>query len=215
MASIGALAIAPSNPQIIYVGTGEETRGDGVYKSTDGGKSWTNVGLRETHYIGSIVDQRDQSGRGRRRRNRRPDTEPGARRLPHDRWREDMDEGALRRRHGWLSVGRRGARCTAGHVRHAVSGDRVARRVARAADRAGPASAEPRRPPFKRDAAVFNPPTAALRGRNSRQGLASPPVGRQALGVVAKSGGRIVLAGLQDGLYRSEDGGETLDAREP
>src|SRR5947208_2369919 len=55
MASIGALAIAPSNPQIIYAGTGEETRGDGVYKSTDGGKSWTNVGLRGTHYIGSIV----------------------------------------------------------------------------------------------------------------------------------------------------------------
>src|SRR5260221_1748786 len=55
MASIGALAIAPSNPQIIYAGTGEETRGDGVYKSTDGGRSWTNVGLRETHYIGSIV----------------------------------------------------------------------------------------------------------------------------------------------------------------
>jgi hypothetical protein len=55
MASIGALAIAPSNPQIIYVGTGEETRGDGMYKSTDGGRSWTNVGLRDTHYIGSIV----------------------------------------------------------------------------------------------------------------------------------------------------------------
>src|SRR5436309_15785483 len=55
MASIGALAIAPSNPETIYVGTGEETRGDGVYKSTDGGKSWISVGLRDTHYIGSIV----------------------------------------------------------------------------------------------------------------------------------------------------------------
>src|SRR5205085_6053724 len=55
MASIGALAIAPSNPQTLYAGSGEETRGDGVYKSTDGGASWTNVGLRETHYIGSIV----------------------------------------------------------------------------------------------------------------------------------------------------------------
>src|SRR5436309_4585625 len=55
MASIGALAIAPSNPETIYVGTGEETRGDGVYKSTDGGKSWINVGLRDTHYIGAIV----------------------------------------------------------------------------------------------------------------------------------------------------------------
>src|SRR5262249_53638769 len=54
-ASIGALAIAPSNPRILYAGTGEETRGDGVYKSTDGGATWINVGLRDTHYIGSIV----------------------------------------------------------------------------------------------------------------------------------------------------------------
>src|SRR3954454_10993563 len=55
MASIGALAIAPSNPQILYAGSGEETRGDGVYKSSDGGRSWTNIGLADTHYIGSIV----------------------------------------------------------------------------------------------------------------------------------------------------------------
>jgi len=55
MASIGALAIAPSNSQILYAGTGEETRGDGVYRSEDAGKTWTHVGLRDTHYIGSIV----------------------------------------------------------------------------------------------------------------------------------------------------------------
>lgn len=60
VASIGALALAPSNPEIIYVGTGEQTEGDGVYKSADGGATWTNVGLRETHYITSIiVDPRD------------------------------------------------------------------------------------------------------------------------------------------------------------
>ena len=60
VASIGALALAPSNPEIIYVGTGEETEGNGVYKSTDGGKTWMNVGLRNTHHISSlIVDPRN------------------------------------------------------------------------------------------------------------------------------------------------------------
>jgi photosystem II stability/assembly factor-like uncharacterized protein len=60
VASVGALALAPSNPEIIYVGTGEEAEGDGVYRSADGGATWQNVGLRETHYITSIiVDPRD------------------------------------------------------------------------------------------------------------------------------------------------------------
>ncbi len=61
IASIGALAVAPSNPQVIYAGTGESdirsylSSGDGVYKSTDGGKTWTNVGLRDTRQISRIV----------------------------------------------------------------------------------------------------------------------------------------------------------------
>jgi photosystem II stability/assembly factor-like uncharacterized protein len=60
VASIGALALAPSNPDVVYAGTGEQTEGDGVYRSNDGGATWTNVGLKETHYISSIiVDPRD------------------------------------------------------------------------------------------------------------------------------------------------------------
>jgi photosystem II stability/assembly factor-like uncharacterized protein len=65
-ASIGAIAIAPSDPQTIYVGTGEADMrsdisvGDGVYKSTDGGVTWRNIGLRDSQQIGSIlVDPRD------------------------------------------------------------------------------------------------------------------------------------------------------------
>ncbi|MEZ6141290.1 MAG: PDZ domain-containing protein [Zavarzinella sp.] len=59
--SIGAIAVAPSNKDIVWVGTGEANPrnsvswGDGVYKSTDGGKTWANMGLRQSFQIGSIV----------------------------------------------------------------------------------------------------------------------------------------------------------------
>jgi photosystem II stability/assembly factor-like uncharacterized protein len=59
--SIGALAVAPSNPDIIYVGSGEGLRrpdlstGDGIYKSTDAGKSWQHLGLRDGQQITNII----------------------------------------------------------------------------------------------------------------------------------------------------------------
>jgi photosystem II stability/assembly factor-like uncharacterized protein len=60
VASIGAVAVAPSDPKVVYVGTGEQTQGDGVYKSTDAGSTWTNVGLHETHMItGIVIDPRN------------------------------------------------------------------------------------------------------------------------------------------------------------
>lgn len=58
--SIGAIAVAPSNPNIVYVGSGagiirpDLAVGDGVYKSTDAGKSWTHLGLRETQMIAMV-----------------------------------------------------------------------------------------------------------------------------------------------------------------
>jgi photosystem II stability/assembly factor-like uncharacterized protein len=60
-ASIGAIAVASSNPAIIYAGTGESDirgdmiTGDGVFKSTDAGKTWRYAGLRETHTISGIA----------------------------------------------------------------------------------------------------------------------------------------------------------------
>lgn len=59
--SIGCLAISPSNPDIVWVGSGESNSqrsvsyGDGIYKSVDGGRSWQNMGLKRSQHIGRIV----------------------------------------------------------------------------------------------------------------------------------------------------------------
>jgi photosystem II stability/assembly factor-like uncharacterized protein len=59
--SIGAIAVAPSDPNIIYVGSGEGLQrpdlstGDGIYKSTDAGKTWQHFGLRDGQQIASII----------------------------------------------------------------------------------------------------------------------------------------------------------------
>lgn len=53
--SIGALTVAPSNPNIIYVGTGEQTRGRGIYRSTDSGKTWNSAGLEDVPFIQAII----------------------------------------------------------------------------------------------------------------------------------------------------------------
>jgi len=64
--SVGSIAVAPSDPNIIYVGSGEGLQrpdlsvGDGIYKSTDAGKTWTHLGLRDGQQIPQIVvDPRD------------------------------------------------------------------------------------------------------------------------------------------------------------
>ena len=65
-AAVGALAVAPSDPNVLYAGTGEScirgnvSHGDGVYRSTDAGRTWTNRGLRDTRHIGRVrVHPRD------------------------------------------------------------------------------------------------------------------------------------------------------------
>ncbi len=66
--SIGDVAVAQSNPDVIYVGSGEGIQrpdlsvGDGIYKSTDGGKTWTNMGLKNAQQIGGLaVDPKDEN----------------------------------------------------------------------------------------------------------------------------------------------------------
>ncbi len=60
--SVGAIGIAPSDPNVIYVGMGEHavrgvmtSHGDGMYKSTDGGDSWTHIGLDNAHHISDVI----------------------------------------------------------------------------------------------------------------------------------------------------------------
>lgn len=66
--SIGCIALAPSDPLVVWVGTGENNSqrsvgyGDGVYKSLDGGKTWQNMGLKNSEHIGKIlIDPRDSN----------------------------------------------------------------------------------------------------------------------------------------------------------
>src|SRR5437667_10553601 len=67
-ASIGDIAVAPSNPDIIWVGTGENNNqrssswGDGVYKSENAGRTWTNMGLKKSEHIGRIIVHQTNPG---------------------------------------------------------------------------------------------------------------------------------------------------------
>jgi photosystem II stability/assembly factor-like uncharacterized protein len=55
VASIGSLAVAPSNSNVIYAGTGEQTVGKGLYRSSDAGETWTNIGLQDVPFIQTVI----------------------------------------------------------------------------------------------------------------------------------------------------------------
>jgi len=80
--SVGAVAVSESNPDIVYIGMGEACirgnimAGDGVYKSTDAGRTWTNMGLKDSHHVGRMAIARGLSGHHQRR------TQPARTRLP-------------------------------------------------------------------------------------------------------------------------------------
>ena len=144
--SIGALAVAPSNPDIVYVGSGEGLQrpdlstGDGMYKSTDAGKTWKHLGLGDGQQIGAIiVDPKDAEPVIRRRARTPLWRERRARRVSLDRRRRDFSEGALqRRKHRRDRAGLRSCK-PANHLCRSVGGATGAvgkRRVAGAGKRA-------------------------------------------------------------------------------
>ena len=95
--SIGWVAVAPSDPNVVYVASGEGLPrpdlavGDGIYRSGDAGKTWVHLGLRDAQQIPKLVDRSEES-RSDIRRRARPSlrAEPGTRHLPLARRREDV-----------------------------------------------------------------------------------------------------------------------------
>ncbi len=100
--SVGAVAVAESNPDVVYIGMGETElrgnimQGDGVYKSTDAGKTWKHMGLADTQAIARIRS-RPRQPRYRLRRRAGPSLRPQrrARRVPLERRRQDLAESSL------------------------------------------------------------------------------------------------------------------------
>ena len=103
--SIGWVVVAPSDPNIVYVGSGEGLPrpdlavGDGIYKSTDAGRTWTHLGLRDAQQIPKIaVDPQESESPLRRRARPSVRAQRGARHLPLHRRRQDVRERPLQGR---------------------------------------------------------------------------------------------------------------------
>ena len=122
--STGAVAVADSDPNIIYLGTGSDdvrsnvSTGRGIYKSTDGGETWKFMGLYDAGQIGAVAHPSDQSEhRVGRRAGRHVQGQRRARRFQDYRWRSDVEEGAVRLRHDRRDGCRTAARASGRRLR--------------------------------------------------------------------------------------------------
>lgn len=201
--SIGAIAVAPSDPNVIYVGSGEHpirgqssTYGDGVYRSTDQGRTWTNVGLAATRQISAVrVHPSD------------PDVIYVA--AQGDRWKGTPDRGIYRSRDGgatWTQV-LKGENATSGASD--LSMDPTNPRILYAAfwD-------HQRTPWFVRSGGSGSGIWKSTDGGDTwtrlRQGLPSL-VGKIGIAVSPANPDRVfaIVEAEQGGLYRSDDAGRT------
>ena len=198
VASIGALVVAPSNPNIIYVGTGEQTQGNGVYKSTDAGATWTHVGLTETHTItGMVVDPGN------------PDVVLVA--VAGD-FASGDNRGVFKTSDGgksWKKVLFKGKETRAADITAALDTPNVLYAAVGRVPSGPPPTGRPADTP-KQNAFIYKSvDEGATWTEVGGKGLPDAPMGRVGVAVAPGSQGNTVFAIATQGLFRSEDGGAT------
>ena len=194
VASVGAVAVAPSQPEIIYAGTGEQGRGNGVYRSTDAGATWAAAGLGNTHFITNvIVDPRNPelvlvaaSG----------DAMPGP------------DRGVFRTTNGgktWSKVLFRDNNTAAVDIGFNPDNPRE---VFAALERRPPQGEK--KPPAGPDAWIYRSrDEGATWQLVPGKGLPEKDLGRIGVAVAPATRGQRVFAIMSQGLFRSDDGGNS------
>ena len=197
VASIGAIAVAPSNPNIIYVGTGEQTRGNGVYKSTDAGATWSNIGLPDSHTITAlIVDPHDPE-----------EVLVG---VSGD-FASGDNRGVFRTRDGgktWQKVLFKDSEHRIMDLNMSPDAPKVVYATVLRVPNAPPPQGQPPQPPAGQNAAIYkSTDKGATWSPVGGKGLPEEAMGRIGVAVVPGSRGNKVFAIVAQGLFRSEDGG--------